>query len=361
MGYFKKIKLKNFRNFKIYEGEFSKNCNIFYGENGLGKTNILESISLFGKGKGFRNDRIKNMIQVSEQKFINTCEFSSFNQAYKIQVVSEKYQNRYIKKTSLNEDFNRETLEYLNSLITFIIFFPDMERLFLTSPSYRRNFIDRFIFSKNKNYNTLINKYKKNINERNKLLLSKFYDEEWLKKLEEDISLSGIEIYKLRSLQIEMLQKHLNLLNKNKKLPFAINIKHLDEFYNNKLDTEFYKSSLESAREVDKFTGGAKYGPHRSDLMCYVTQDFSAEQLSTGEQKTIVLLLILAQCNYLVNECKLNPVILLDEICSHLDANNRSVLLKLSQEFDLQIFMTGTEKNLFSFLSTNANYYNITN
>ena len=116
MGYFQKIILKNFRNFKIYESEFSKNCNIFYGENGLGKTNILESISLFGKGKGFRNDHIKNMIKLSEKKFINTCEFSSYNQVYKIQVASEKYQNRHIKKISFNEDFNRETLEYLNSL-----------------------------------------------------------------------------------------------------------------------------------------------------------------------------------------------------------------------------------------------------
>jgi len=107
LGYFNKIILKNFRNFKIYEGEFSKNCNIFYGENGLGKTNILESISLFGKGKGFRNDHIKNMIQFSEKKFINTCEFSSFNQSYKIQVVSEKYQNRHIKKISFNEDISR--------------------------------------------------------------------------------------------------------------------------------------------------------------------------------------------------------------------------------------------------------------
>ena len=68
MGYFKKIILKNFRNFKIYESEFSKNCNIFYGKNGSGKTNILESISLFGKGNGLRNDRIKNMIKVSEKK-----------------------------------------------------------------------------------------------------------------------------------------------------------------------------------------------------------------------------------------------------------------------------------------------------
>ena len=143
MGYFKSIDLINFRNFENYSLNFSKNCNIFYGENGLGKTNILESISLFGKGKGFRNDRIKNMIHFSEQKFINTCEFTSFNQAYKIKVVSEKYQNRYIKKTSFNEDFNKETLDYLNSLVTFIIFLPDMERLFLTSPSYRRNFIDQ--------------------------------------------------------------------------------------------------------------------------------------------------------------------------------------------------------------------------
>ena len=94
--------------------------------------------------------------------------------------------------------------------------------------------------------------------------------------------------------------------------------------------------------------------------MCYV-KDFSADQLSTGQQKTIVLLLILAQCNYLVNECHLNPIILMDEVCSHLDELNRSVLLKLSEDFDLQIFMTGTEKNLFSFLSTNVNYYNITN
>ena len=103
MGYFKNIILENFRNFKIYEGEFSKNCNIFYGENGLGKTNILESISLFSKGRGFRNDHIKNMIKVSEKKFINTCDFLSFGQAYNIQVVSEKYQNRYIKKMLLKE------------------------------------------------------------------------------------------------------------------------------------------------------------------------------------------------------------------------------------------------------------------
>ena len=169
----------------------------------------------------------------------------------------------------------------------------------------------------------------------------------------------GGNVIKSKKSEIGMLD--VNFLNEKNKLPFAINIKYLDKFYNSKIDIEFYKSSLESTRDVDKFTGGAKYGPHRSDIMCYVNQDFSADQLSTGQQKTIVLLLILAQCNYLVNDCHLNPVILMDEISSHHAANNRSVLLKLSQEFDFQIFMTGTEKNFFSFLSTNTNYYNITN
>ncbi len=225
MEYFKKIVLKNFRNFKIYESEFSKNCNIFYGNNGSGKTNILESISLFCKGRGFRNDSLDKMIKISENQFINTGEFLSSNQEYKIQVFSEKNQNRFIKKISFNEDFSKEALEHINSLLSFIVFLPDMDRLFLTNPSYRRNFIDRFIFSKNKSYSTLINKYKRNINERNKLLLSQLYDKEWLLKLEEDISILGIEIYKQRSLQLKTLQQNLNLLNNNKRLPFFCNYK----------------------------------------------------------------------------------------------------------------------------------------
>ena len=84
-----------------------------------------------------------------------------------------------------------------------------MDRLFLLSPSYRRNFIDRFIFSKNKNYNLLINKYKKNISERNKILVSNIYDKIWIEKIEEEIAFLGLEIYKLRLIQIQNLQEHI--------------------------------------------------------------------------------------------------------------------------------------------------------
>ena len=74
----------------------------------------------------------------------------------------------------------------------------------------------------------------------------------------------------------------------------------------------------------------------------------------------MVLLIILAQSEYLINELNLHPIILLDEICSHLDDINRELLLYLTNQLKVQVFMTGTEKNFFSFLSTKAHYCNIT-
>ena len=72
-------------------------------------------------------------------------------------------------------------------------------------------------------------------------------------------------------------------------------------------------------------------------------------------------MILLAQCNYLVNTCNKKPILLLDEICSHLDETNAQLLLKIVNQFDMQVFMTGTNKDLFSFLSTNTNFCNISN
>jgi DNA replication and repair protein RecF len=87
--------------------------------------------------------------------------------------------------------------------------------------------------------------------------------------------------------------------------------------------------------------------------------NFNINQFSTGQQKTVILLIIIAQCKFLIGTLKLNPIILLDEICSHLDGVNRELLLYLVDQLNVQVFMTGTEKSFFSFLSTKANYYNI--
>ncbi len=359
MGYFRDIKLNNFRNFKQYSIEFSKNCNVFYGKNGSGKTNILEAISLFNKGRGIRKDQIINFIKYNEDNFVNFANFEETKGKYEIKINSEISNNNSVKKIYLNNDSSKEALDHLYSLFSFLVFLPETERLFIASPNLRRNFIDKFIFSQNNKYNTLINKYKRNIIERTKVLNLDGCESSWLERIEQNISSTGIEIYKARNTQILSIMKNISLLNTRDKLPFDLNIQIIDKFFEDNLNIEKYMYQLKKSREIDKVIGGSNRGPHKSDYKFLVDDNFLVSQLSTGQQKTIILLLFLAQSNYLVNECNLNPILLMDEVCSHLDDINRKLLLKITQQFNLQIFMTGTDKNLFSFLSTNTNFCNI--
>ena len=190
-------------------------------------------------------------------------------------------------------------------------------------------------------------------------MLVPYIDKNWLGKIEENIAKSGIKIYEQRKKQINIFEKNLQDLNKSFNFPFNLKIKIKDLFFNENLCFESYILSLFNNREIDKLLGGAKIGPHKSDIKFYIDHSYPASQLSTGQQKTLILLLYFSQCNYLINICKKKPILFLDEINSHLDEINTELLLKILNEFEVQAFMTGTKKDLFSFLSTNTLFYNI--
>ena len=189
--------------------ELSNNCNVFYGENGCGKTNLLEAISLFSRGRGIRNDKIINLIKKNENFFSNMTSFVNENIEYKLKVISELKNNKFKKKIYLNDDISSEGNKKIQSLITFLNYLPENERLFMASPTTRRNLFDHFIFSSNGGYNTLLNFYKKNINERNIILNAKTLNLTWLEKIEENIVNSGMEIYDLRKKQVNIFIQNL--------------------------------------------------------------------------------------------------------------------------------------------------------
>jgi len=359
LGYFNSIDLINFRNFENYSLSFSKNCNVFFGKNGSGKTNILEGISLLSKGRGLRKDRLANIIRKNCDKFIIKSDFKSEEIIYNLTSETENINNRFKKILTVNNDKSSDSLELIYEKTPFLYFLPDTERLFQTSPSIRRNLIDQFVYTTQHKYNKLINRYNKLIQERSKILINN-NDESWLNQLEKSISTDALQIYSLRESQLKILINNLNIYLRDFSLPFKIDTTLIDKFYISNLNNEDYEVALKNNRKIDSLVGGCAIGPHKSDYMFCVNDNSFVSQLSTGQQKTIILLMYLSQCKYL-SEVKLKqPILLLDEVCSHLDDVNRNVLLTLIETFKLQIFMTGTSEDLFSFLSTNAHFCNIT-
>ncbi len=361
MAIINNICFNNFRNFSNYKISFDKKLNIFYGKNGCGKTNILEGISLIAKGRGIRNSNISNLIKKKEKNFSIKNNLEIQNNHYDIEISTESKNNKLKKTVRINDELSKESRDFLNQFISYLIFLPEMERLFQASPSYRRNFIDRLIFSSRNNYNRLINKYKKSLLERIKILQRNTIDDNWLDHIEKDICSLGLEIYHLRNTQLNSINNNIYILKSDHKFKFNVELKMKDDFFNTELTLEKYMSILRDSRIYDKQNGGTKIGPHRSDILAIIDNDFEASLLSTGQQKTVVLMTLLAQCNYLINDKNLFPIILFDEIASHLDTNNRELLLDMINRFEIQFFLTGTDKNLFSFVSTNTQFYNITN
>ena len=359
MAIVKNINLSNFRNFRNLNLSFDDKINIFFGQNGCGKTNILEAISLIAKGRGIRNSSIFNLISKNKDNFLikNNLEIKYDN--YNIEIFSENKNSTLKKIIKINDDSSKDSLDFLNQSVSYIIFLPEMERLFQTSPSQRRNFLDRLIFSSKNNYNRLINKYKKFLLERIKILQGNVIDDDWLDTVESEICNLGMEIYKERLMQIGFINNNFLTLKTDHKFKFNVELKIKDDFFKNQISFEEYLSNLKGSRIFDKKYGGTKIGPHKSDLIAIINDDFEASLLSTGQQKTVILMILLSQCNFLVNYKNINPILLFDEIGSHLDSNNRQILLDMINRFNIQFFLTGTDKNLFSFVSTKAEFYNI--
>ena len=363
MGHIKSILFNNFRNFNKSSFDFTSSSNVILGKNGSGKTNILEGLSLLEKGKGFKKDKVVNFINFNNQNlgFNIQSLFQSNEIVLDIKIFNTE---KNLKKITVNDDSDKENINHFESLFSIIYFLPEMERLFVASPSLRRNFLDRLIYNQDKNYNVIVNKYKKSLSERQALLKDIDYDKNWIEKLEINICDFASTIYKKRIIQIENINKILKQLTLKKNVYNNFELKIKDDFLEkNKLifnEKELYLFALKESRKVDVYLGGCSIGPHRSDFEGFDTRNnFNLNQLSTGQQKTVILLIIIAQCKFLVNSFKINPIVLLDEVCSHLDSINRNLILYLVEELNVQVFMTGTEKNFFSFLSTKANYCNI--
>ena len=362
------IHLENFRSYKKINLKIENNKFIVLtGKNGTGKTNLLEAISFLSPGKGFKNCRLDEVINTN----------TNLNQCSIFFVIENGNEKNEIGISFANESTGNRTqcrkIIYLNgkklkkksdlpTLVSLIWLIPEMDIFFRTNSLFRRKFVDRCIFNLKPEYLDYLRIYEKNLKERNKILkdLSEknfFYIEGkniekdlWLKKIEEILVNEGLKIFQERI----KFSNDFNALSNN-----SMNFPKIQIFLTGKIEKflvsqdidtvkKIYLQKLHKSRKIDSIKGSISYGPNKSDLkVIFLKKRLLAEKCSTGEQKIILISLIVQFCK-LMNNKKNFPILLLDEIVAHLDNKVRSSLFEELKTLKNQVWMSGTGISLFS-------------
>ena len=357
------LRLQNFRSYSDLKCSFDGRPVVLLGPNGSGKTNILEALSLLSPGKGLRNasfDQFRNIKGPSEWGIVS--EVLSDNQIIKVStgVSAGRLRGRDVKVN----DKKVTASNALPSILSLSWVTPSMDQIFMESPSARRRFLDRMCSSFNNNHINSIKNYEKLMKERNKLLQDNLYDKSWLETIEERMVSEGILIGLTR---IELIKRLNNSLEKDQNPVWPRAFLKIQGTIEEKLIfselsevREAYIELLFNNRKKDSISGRTLGGIHRSDLLVSErNKGVFASQCSTGEQKGLLLGLILTHLDLIAEKSSRYPILLLDEVVAHLDQLRRSSLFDQIIKTKAQVFMTGTDISLFSSIKTSAEFFSV--
>lgn len=346
------LKLNNFRSYETLDCTFRGCSVVLLGSNGSGKTNILESLSLLSPGRGLRRapfEQFRNFKGPAEWG-INATVLSN-NSSYKIStgIPAGRIKGREVRINDKKVFASKSLPEIISvSWLT-----PSMDQIFVESPSSRRKFLDTMCSSLFNNHASLIKSYEKLMRERNILLQENKFDIDWLDTLETQMSQDGVSIGLNRLNLITGLNTRLDN-DENPVWPKAfLKIEGIieDKLSSNDCESvkDFFRERLFDNRKKDFFSGRTTFGIHKSDLLVSDrNKGIYANQCSTGEQKSLLIGLILTHLNLVANRSNRYPILLLDEVVAHLDQLRRAALFEQIIETKAQVFMTGTEIDLFS-------------
>ena len=353
-----KLHLTNFRNYKSASFGFHSDIVAIFGLNGVGKTNILEAITLLAKGKGLRgadfDDIIRNDNNALGDGFTIYCQLD--NHAY-IDNIGTSYSKRE-KKRIFQVNGNTGSGKDFPAVIWLT---PQMDSIFLGAKADRRKFLDAIVGDIDANHRSRINAYDKLLRERMNLLEK--YDHlqhnKWLDVIEIKIAELGSAIAIARNDALEYLNQAILLSNSDfikTKVKIigeieeaALNVKAIE------LEQQFAQR-LKENRGLDAKIGRTNCGVHRSDFTAILLdKNLEAKFCSTGEQKSILVALTFVLIRMLSLLNLPSAILLLDEIVSHLDSKKKEQLFCELSKLSVQTFLTGTSKELFMQLNDNCN------
>lgn len=324
-----------------------------WGPNGAGKTNILEAVSLLSPGRGLRRAASEDMIRRPEAlgwKVAATLRAGP--QMHEVETWAKEGGARQVRI-----DGKPAPQVALGRIARILWLVPAMDRLWIEGADGRRRFLDRATMSFDPGHADMVLTYEKAMRERNRLLKDAVRDPAWYGALESQMARAGAAIQASRHAALDLLAgaqeeaetafpaADLALIHPETTMPET----------QSDLITAFAEG-----RARDLAAGRTLNGPHRTDLAAiWRKKGVAAKDCSTGEQKALLVSLILANARALTRDLGAPPILLLDEVAAHLDAQRRAALFDEICVLGAQAWMSATEPVLFTGLGARAQYIEV--
>lgn len=368
----RRVDLSNFRNYASLHLEVGPEPVVLTGANGSGKTNLLEALSMFLPGRGMRGAGFDAMLynKADQPQWAVSISIETQNEILRIGTSWQPSPTGAGQTRQASIDGQpAKGMGAFTDYIRLIWLTPAMDRLFAGSAGDRRRFLDRIVATTDLDHRQRLNGFEKLMRQRNALLADSQFDASWMSVLEQQMAEQAIAIAATRLAGIDVLQSHIDNTKQAGSLSVfpAARLMLEGDIEASLRDTpavqseDEYAKILYDSRKIDQAAGRTLNGPHRSDLVVFHSEkDMEAKACSTGEQKALLVGLVLAQARMVQSAFGGQmPVLLLDEITAHLDEGRRKGLFDELIRSQAQCWLTGTDKVQFEALNEKAQFFTV--
>jgi len=349
------LTLSHFRSHKFARIETDGRPVAVFGPNGAGKTNILEAISMLSPGRGLRRAQIEEMARAPESLgWKVTADLRSLGHLHEIETAWTGQGSR-----SVLIDGKTAPQMALGRLARMVWLVPVMDRIWVDGAEGRRRFLDRMAMSFEPAHAEAALTYEKTMRERNRMLKDGVGNPAWYDAVEDQMAEAGAVLEANRLTTLELLQAA--QADGGSSFPSADLFLQGAEGAGIIAGPDDLRAAFAEGRRRDMAAGRTLVGPHRDDLRAvYRAKGIDARQCSTGEQKALLVSLMLANARAVAQDFGAPPILLLDEVAAHLDADRRAALYDEVCGLKAQAWMTGTGPDLFAELGDRASRLQVT-
>ena len=365
-----RLTLTGFRNYGALRLEVNGSRIVLTGANGAGKTNLVEAISLLSPGRGLRGAAFEELVrQGGNGAWAIAAEAVTANGPVSLGTgwsnQGEAGDGGSQGRVVIVDGEMQKSSGALGHHMRMLWLTPAMDRLFAGPASDRRRFLDRLVAAFDPEHGSRIQVFEKVMRERNLLLEEMRPDSAWLSSLEAHMAEAAVAIAAARLSALDALRLHIGEARAASAFPWGdVAVEGGIEALVSRMPAvraeDEYRRLLADSRGQDRGAGRTLSGPHRSDLVVlHGPKNMPASLCSTGEQKALLIGLILAQARAVKQESRIAPLLLLDEVAAHLDRERRQGLFDALAALGCQAWMTGTDVELFEGIGRDAVVFHV--